>query len=70
MNSIAPLTCVTRHLNKLLADWNNYSSRHLPGRMMDADSDKDKLKKLSDGIQNAVTVFLVSLLYRSSAYFK
>ena len=51
-------------------DWSNYPSRSFAKRAMGADSDQDKLKMLSEGIQNAVTEFLVSLHYRSSAHRK
>ena len=70
MTSIASLTFVTRRLNELMKDWEDYPSQHLIVKTMDANSDKDKLKKLSDGIQNAVIDFLVGLHYRSSAHFK
>ena len=70
MISITPLTCVTRRLNGLMKDWNDYPSQFLIEHMPDADSDKDKLKKLSDGIRDAVEDFLVSIHYRSSAHFK
>ena len=53
-----------------MEDWNNYPSRASAGRMIDADSDKDNLKKLSDGIENALKELLVSLLYRSSTHCK
>ena len=56
--------------SELMDDWNNYPSQPLLERMMDANSDKDKLKKLSDGIQNAVTDFLVSLPCRSRTQFQ
>ena len=53
-----------------MKDWNDYQSQSLIEQIADADSDKDKLKKLSDGIRDAVEDFLVSLRYRSSAHFK
>ena len=70
MISIASLTSATRRLNKLMKDWNDHQLQSLIEQMADADSDKDKLKKLSDGIRDAVEDFLVSLHYRSSANFK
>ena len=69
MTSIASLTCVTRRLNELMKDWKDYPSQPFFEQAMDANSNKDKLKKLSDGIQNAVIEFLVSLRYRTSAHF-
>ena len=68
MTSIASLTCVTRRLNELMKDWEDYPSQHLIVKAMDANSDKDKLKKLSDGIRDAVADFSVSLHYRSGAH--
>ena len=53
-----------------MKDWNDYQSQSLIEQIADADSDKDKLKKLSDGIRDAVEDFLVSIHYRSSAHFK
>ena len=51
-----------------MKDWNDYLSQSLLERMADANSDKDKLKKLSDGIRDAVADFSVSLHYRSCAH--
>ena len=53
-----------------MEDWNNHLSRSFVKRAMSADSDQDKLKMLSEGIQDAVNTFLVSLSCRSRAYFK
>ena len=53
-----------------MKDWNDYLSQSLLERMADANSDKDKLKKLSDGIRDAMADFSVSLHYRSSAHCK
>ena len=70
MISITPLTWVTRRLNGLMKDWNDYTSHLSLEQMMNADSDQDKLKKLSEGIQNEVEAFLVSPPCGSSAQFQ
>ena len=51
-------------------DWSNYPSRSFAKRAMGADSDQDKLKMLSEGIQNTVDAFLVSILCKLTEYFK
>ena len=45
----------------MMEDLNNYPSYTLAKRATSADGDQDKLKMLSEGIQNAVAVLLVSL---------
>ena len=62
MVSVVPLRYVTRRLSKLMEDWSSYPSRSFAKRAMGAGSDQDKLQMLSEGIQNAVNAFLVSLL--------
>ena len=70
MVSVVPLRYVTRRLNKLMDDWSSYPSRSFAKRVMGADSDKDKLQMLSEGIQYAVDAFLVSLFCKLSAHFR
>ena len=59
--SVVLLRYVNRRLNKLMEDWSSYPSRSFAKRAMGADGDQDKLRMLSDGIQNAANTFLVSL---------